>query len=247
MIDRLRAVPLAAAAVVAAVGAGTALVLTRALASDHQDTPEVELSPRLDINDVYAFPGSSPSRIALLVTTSSPLTPAASTGATFDPDILYQIKVDNTGDAVEDLVLQFTFTGTGSAQQVHLRGPLAPARTGTGTTVLDVTPAVSGPINTVLGSPSSIQLFAGLRDDPFFIDLEQFFRIIPDRRPVQGPLSKIGPKPEASAFRGPGEAVDFLAGLNALALAVELPVAMLLAPGTSGSDPSFGVWATTSR
>ena len=29
------------------------------VASDHQDTPEVELHPRLDINDVYAFPGSS--------------------------------------------------------------------------------------------------------------------------------------------------------------------------------------------
>jgi hypothetical protein len=63
---------------------------------------------------------------------------------------------------------------------------------------------------------------------------------------VQGPLSKIGPRPEASAFRGPGEAVDFLAGINALAIVIELPVTALL-PAGAGADPHFGVWATTSR
>src|SRR5688500_20124342 len=91
--------------------------------SDHQDTPEVELSPRMDINDVYAFPGASDDRIVLVLTTSSPITPGQSVGAAFDPDLLYQFKVDNSGDAVEDLVIQVTFTGEGAAQQVNLRGP----------------------------------------------------------------------------------------------------------------------------
>jgi hypothetical protein len=63
----------------------TATVTGLLLASDHQDTPEVELSPRLDINDVYVFPGSTPDRLVLAVTTSSPLTPAASSIASFDP------------------------------------------------------------------------------------------------------------------------------------------------------------------
>ena len=233
-------------AITLVAGAGTVAVLGRALASDHQDTPEVELSPRLDVNDVYAFPGASADRIAIVVTTSSPLTPAASAGATFDPGILYQLKVDNTGDAVEDLVFQFTFTGTGANQQLQVRGPVAPAAVGGGNTLVDAAPALSGPLNTVLGSPAGLQAYAGLADDPFFIDLEQFFRIIPDRRPVQGPLSKIGPRPEASAFRGPGDAVDFLAGINALAIVIELPVAALL-PAGAGADPHFGVWATTSR
>ena len=46
------------------VTAGALLVVAsaiaghRVLASDHQDTPEVELNPRMDINDVFAFPGS---------------------------------------------------------------------------------------------------------------------------------------------------------------------------------------------
>jgi hypothetical protein len=103
---------------------------------------------------------------------------------------------------------------------------------------------LTGPISTVLGAPAGVQLFAGIRDDPFYIDLEQFFRIIPDRAPVTGPLSKIGPKPEASAFRNPG--IDFLRGINTLGIVVEMPESMLLPPG-AGSDPKLGIWATTSR
>jgi hypothetical protein len=223
----------------------TAAAVGLLVASDHQDTPEVELHPRLDINDVYAFPGSTPDRIALAVTTSSPLTPAQSATAVFDTDQLYQIKIDNNGDAIEDLVLQFTFVGNGSAQRVELRGPAAPERIGSHTTLLDASPVLSGPINTVLGSASGIQLFAGKREDPFYIDLEQFFRIIPDRGPVKGPLSKIGPKPEASSFRDPG--IDFLAGINALAIVVELPASVLLGGNANASDPAIGVWATTSN
>jgi len=229
--------------VLAVIGGGLA-VTGLLLASDHQDTPEVELHPRLDINDVYAFPGSTPDRLVLAVTTSSPLTPAGSAGAAFDPGQLYQIKIDNNGDAVEDVVLQFVFEGTGPSQTVSLIGPSAPSATGIQNRILDADAAISGPINTVLGSSSGIELFAGLREDPFFIDLEQFFRIIPDRAPVQGPLSKIGPKQEATSFRDPG--VDFLAGINTLAIVVELPESMLL-PSGAGADPKIGVWATTSR
>src|SRR5919109_4030124 len=220
-----------------------ALLITAAwfgvsLASDHQDTPEVELHPRLDINDVYAFPGASPGRIVLAVTTSSPLTPAQTPTAFFATNQLYQIKVDNNSDAVEDLVLQFRFVDDDAGQTVQLVGPVAPQLIGTGTRFLDAAPTISGPINTVLGSASGIQLFAGRRDDPFFIDLEQFFRIIPDRAPVQGPLSKIGPKPEATAFRNPG--IDFLARLNALAIVVELPSALLLGANATAADPAVG-------
>src|SRR5215204_4795530 len=126
-------------------GAGSIDVALRSsFASDHQDTPEVELHPRLDINDVYAFPGSNANRIALVLTTSSPLTPAASVGATFDPDILYQIKIDNTGDGIEDVVLQFTFDGEGAAQQVTLHGPVAPRQSGRLNTFIASGPTLSG-------------------------------------------------------------------------------------------------------
>jgi hypothetical protein len=212
-------------------------------ASDHQDTPEVELSPRMDINDVYAFPGASADRIVLVMTTSSPITPAQSGSASFDPNLLYQLKIDNTGDGVEDRVLQFTFTGTGANQQIQIRGPIAPSATGMVNSVVDANPSLTGDVNSNLGSASGMQVFAGLRDDPFFLDLEQFFRIVPDRKPVSGPLSQLPESPSASAWRPVGQAVDYLRGINTLAIIVELPVSML----TAGGQPKIGVWGTISR
>jgi hypothetical protein len=232
-------------ALVSAVAALSAsLALTRSsLASDHQDTPEVELSPRMDINDVYAFPGSSPDRIALVLTTSSPITPAQSAAAAFDPNLLYQLKVDNTGDGVEDKVIQITFNGTGASQRVTVRGPVAPAQVGTMNTLITSGTSVTGATNTNLGSASGMQVFAGIRDDPFFLDLEQFFRIVPDRKPVSGALSQLPDQPTASAFRPAGQAVDYLRGINTLAIVLEMPTAML----TDGGNKKIGVWGTISR
>jgi hypothetical protein len=38
-----------------------------AVGSDHQDTPEVELNPKMDMTDVYAFPSATPGRIVLVM------------------------------------------------------------------------------------------------------------------------------------------------------------------------------------
>src|SRR6476660_6892858 len=200
----------------------------RLRASDHQDTPDVELNQRFDVNDVYAFPAATPGRIVLVLGTSSPITPAGTPSFAFgtkDAE-LYQIKVDNTGDAVEDLVFQVTFTGNAGHQKVTLHGPVKPNQTGPANTLIKGKKTLSGSVNEVLGSASGIQLFAGPRDDPFFIDLEQFFRILPDRRPSTGPLSVL-PTP-ASSFRVPGSAVDFVAGFNDMAIVIELPTSMLV-------------------
>lgn len=219
----------------------------RLRASDHQDTPDVELNPRFDVNDVYAFPAATPGRTVLVLGTSSPITPANTPSFTFGTknQELYQLKVDNNGDAVEDLVFQFTFTGPAGHQRVTLRGPARPNETGPANTLLQGKQTVSGPVNEVLGSPSGIQLFAGPRDDPFFIDLEQFFRIIPDRKPVTGPLSQLPGTPTASAFRSAAQAVDYVRGLNDMAIVVELPTSLLVANPQAPSK--FGVWGTASR
>jgi len=220
--------------------AGSVAGIGTLLASDHQDTPEVELNPRMDINDVYAFPGSSADRVALVLTTSSPI---AGQNASFDPNLLYQIKIDNGGDANEDLVFQITLNGgTGAAQQVRVVGPVAPTTVGTANTLVNSSSVVAGAVNSILGSPTGVQVFAGLRADPFFIDLEQFFNIIPDRRPSTGALS--GPStPCNCTFRNPG--VDLLRSFNALAIVIELPKSQLLS--SIAADAKFGVWATISR
>lgn len=239
ILKRGRYMPIVVAAGIVASVAGIGVLL----ASDHQDTPEVELNPAMDINDVYAFPGSSADRIALVLTTSSPITPAQSAAAGFDPNLLYQLKVDNTGDGVEDKVFQITFTGTGSSQQVTVRGPVAPAQTGPMNTIVANAPTLTGTTNTTVGSAAGIQAFAGIRDDPFFLDLEQFFRIVPDRKPVSGELSQLPDQPSATAFRPANQAVDYLRGLNTLAIVLELPSAML----TDGGTRKIGIWGTISR
>ena len=233
---------LATVAVVAALSATLAITRSSS-ASDHQDTPEVELSPRMDMNDVYAFPGASADRIVLVMTTSSPITPAQSGSASFDPNLLYQFKIDNTGDGVEDKVIQVTFSGTGTSQQMTVRGPVAPTTTGTMNTVVSTGPSLTGAVNTNLGNAASLQAFAGIRDDPFFLDLEQFFRIVPDRKPSTGSLSQLPDAPSASSFRSPTSAVDFVKGFNVLSIVIELPTSML----TQGGTAKLGIWGTISK
>lgn len=237
------------AVVVTAIGVGVGA--KRVLASDHQDTADVELNPSMDMTDVYAFPGATSDRIALVLNSWALLTPAeAQPGVTsFDDNLLYQFKVDNTGDANEDLVIQVTFHGSGSDQTVDVRGPMAPPVPGAmRNTVSASNPTISGKVATVLGSSSGMQLFAGPRQDPFYIDLEQFFRIIPDRKPVTGPLSMLPDTATASSFRAPGSAVDILGGsgghpFNVLSIVIELPKSQLR--GTASDK--IGLWGTISR
>ncbi len=231
---RLRKYAIVAAGVIAAtVGVGALM------ASDHQDTPEVELNPRMDINDVYSFPGSggtSTDRVTLVMTTSSPI--AAGTAAQFDPNLLYQFKIDNSGDGKEDLVIQTRFDGNGG---YTITGPVAPTSTGQLGRLVSGGNSVTGTVGQSANG-NNVQVFAGLRADPFFIDLEQFFKILPDRRPSTGPLS-VPQTQEATSFRNPG--VDFLRPFNALAIVIELPKSQLVS--STATDASFGLWGTTSR
>jgi len=223
--------------------AGSVVAIRAVTASDHQDTPLVELSPRYDVNDVYAFPApGNSSHTVLVLGTSSPITPAQTPSFTFGTrdQELYQIKIDNTGDAREDLVFQITFTGKAGKQKVTLRGPVSPNQTGTMNTLAGGK-QIKGYTNTVIQS-GDIKLFAGPRDDPFFIDLEAFFRVLPDRRPETGPLSTVTQGP--LTFRPVGDAVDYLRGINDMAIVIELPTSMIANASTNGR---FGVWGTTSR
>ena len=74
---------------------GGAAVTGIALGSDHQDTPFVELNPKSDLTDVYAFPGSAAGRIVLVMDTRGFLTPAGAQDpdqGSFDHNLLYQSK-----------------------------------------------------------------------------------------------------------------------------------------------------------
>jgi hypothetical protein len=111
--------------------------------------------------------------------------------------------------------------------------------------IADVSPAVSGSLGTVLGASDGIQAFAGPRDDPFFIDLEAAFCILPDRKPSTGALSQpcaLTATPSAPFFfRMPG--INYVAGFNVLSIVVELPSSQL----ENGAPGRLGIWGTISR
>ena len=84
-----------------------------ALASSHREAPIIALDQKADITDVYAFrsaAGGVP-KVTLIMCVDPFLEPAnGPTWFPFDPDILYEIKIDNNQDASEDVVLQVRFT-----------------------------------------------------------------------------------------------------------------------------------------
>lgn len=91
-----------------------ALILpTPALAANHREAPITALDHKADITDVYAFRSYGPGatdKVTLILGVDPLLEPAnGPTFFPFDPDILYEIKVDNNNDAIEDIVFQFRF------------------------------------------------------------------------------------------------------------------------------------------
>lgn len=200
-------------------------------ASDHADTPAIAANPGVDITDVFAFPSPENSDNVVLVMNVHPLIgPGASAGVSFDPNVLYQFKLDTDGDAIEDKVIQLKFSGTGASQTVMVAGPVKPSLTGT-QSVFEKPYATTGTINTTFSPTRGMRVFAGAREDPFFFDLEQFFNIFPDRAtPLSGVAVSDPNTPKQTTFRKPGSAVDFLSngGYNVLSIVVEMPRSMLL-------------------
>jgi hypothetical protein len=218
--------PLLLAIALAAAGAGLA---RWARAADHRDSSVLTANPARDIADIFSFRSpADPGTLVLVMTVSGFIPPAEASTTFFDPGVLYQWKVDNNGDAVEDLVVQAFATGTGADQVLHFRGPVAPEVTGTTSRVPDEDELVQVALSTddtpVTASAGGVTVFAGVRDDPFFFDLAQFNQIIAGG---------------ATAFNNPG--TDTFAGTNVLALVFEVPIAQL------GSSSTLGIWGTTSQ
>ena len=121
MKRRFRVGQLTACAVLALAGTG------QATASSHREAPAITEMPKVDGTDFYMFRSYAPGRQDY-VTFISNYQPGENPGDgpnyyTMDPDAIYEIHVDNNGDAVEDLTYQFRFTnalrnGTGATVTV---------------------------------------------------------------------------------------------------------------------------------
>ena len=99
--------PLALAAAFAAGGAQ---------ASSHREAPFITTAPKADASDFYMFRSYEAGRadFVTLIANYQPLQDPYGGPNYFplDPDALYEIHIDNNGDAVEDISFQFRFQNT---------------------------------------------------------------------------------------------------------------------------------------
>lgn len=198
--------------------------------ADHRDAPAISEDGRADLLDVFAFMNPNNGRIVLAATVN-PFAIGGALAVAFAPDVLYEFKIDNTGDNVEDLVIQTTFTPTVPGPQAFtVRGPARPRITGATSLLVEDAPSATGPATGVVvtGSGNVPRAFAGLRDDPFFIDLIWVLRL-------------IGAQPGGPLTRAPG--IDFFRTLNCSILALEIQPTALR--GTTGNV--VRIWGTTAR
>ena len=192
------------------------------MAADHADAPAVTGNAS-DIKDVYAFQGQDTNNMVFVINTQGLLTPGASATAMFNENTLIELNIDNNADNVEDLVIQAIRKG----DKMYFFGPVAPGTTGVTSTIktnaaagnVEISKYGSAPI---IGTSNGMKFFAGLRDDPFFFDLNQFKKILAGT---------------ATGFTSPG--TDSFAGTNVLATIIEVPKSLL------GSSATINVWAET--
>ena len=109
LFSHVRRLPLlAAAGAMFTVGA-----VATAHASSHREAPFITTAPKVDATDFYLFNSYEPGRsgFVTLIANYVPLQDAYG-GPNFfalDPEALYEIHVDNNGDAREDITFQFRF------------------------------------------------------------------------------------------------------------------------------------------
>ena len=102
--------PLLGAATVAVLAAG-ALATTSVIGSSHREAPRIMLDPSADNTDVYAFVSPDAPGKLNVVSNWIPLRTrrAARTSASSIPTAHYYVKIDNTGDGVEDVAYRWQF------------------------------------------------------------------------------------------------------------------------------------------
>lgn len=253
--------------------------------SSHREAPEISKDPVADNTDVYAFVDpNDPAKVTLLANYIPFEEPAGGPNFfQFGDDVLYEIKIDNDGDARADVVYQFRFKTriTNPATFLYNTGPIASLtdpswnlrQTYSVTRVvvghndeddddererrllgadLASPPVRIGPRSTpnypalanaaIHSLPHGVKVFAGQRDEGFFVDVGSIFDL-GTLRPFQN-LHLIPTLATAG--------MDGTKGFNVHTIALQVPKTELThgnnAPLNVMDQKSvIGVWATASR
>jgi hypothetical protein len=208
--------------------------------SDYADAPLVESDQAADIADVYAFLDPNNNQNVILAMDVHAFIVPGENGnlGAFDPNVLFQFNIENTGDAAPDKLIQITFdaqTSKTTPQTAHITIPAKKKKdsiTFTAPTTVASGTAASAPTATVTTDPATgIIFFAGLTDDPFFFDVPAFNNFV---------ASVLAGAPNAAVF---ARGRDTFAGYNVQMITLSVPASLLT--GSAGSV--IGVSATTLR
>ncbi|MFI8962391.1 DUF4331 family protein [Streptomyces sp. NPDC053493] len=188
--------------------------------SHHLSGPDLR-SPmgdaRLDMTDLFAFTGAGDRTVLIL-----DVNPVAPTGGdAFHPDAVYRINVDTDGDHQADVAFSFVFSQPRDGRQTvsvyRADGPEARSHDVGGERIVNDAP-VSFANEPEVVTAGPYRLSAGLRSDPFFVDLEG---IVKD-------------------FRWTG--VDWGADKNVFGIVLDMPSSAL----GPDADSVIGVWGRVS-
>ncbi len=247
------------------------------MASSHAEAPLISMDRFADNTDTYAFRSVEPGREGFVTLIANYIPLQEPSGGPqwfrFDDTVLYEIKIDNTGDGREDITYQFQFK-TRIVNGNTVLGPSTVNEDGGISNLTDpdynmpqtytvrrvdrmtgrkgrllgnnlaVPPANIGPrvtpnYETSLGEPAigtlpnGGRVFAGNRDEYFYIDLGVF-----DALNLRSVSSTSG--------------IDSTQGYNVSSIAIEVPIQELTRNRNVPASPTapgavIGVWATASR
>ena len=232
---RAKTVALAAAVLALGLTASVAIAVgggpSGADAADHLDAPG--LTPpggdvRLDLTDIYAFRAARGRTALVLNVNGFSKAGQQATFATGVPSVAatkrvsYNLRIDNNGDARQNVVLAVTFGNPNKqgVQKLQIRR--------NGSVILNGKTSAFGKV--VVNKGKGVRAFAGMRDDPFFFDLDGFLNIL-SSQPGKSFLGCTSPRS------------DKFAGSNVSSIVLELNRSLLTRRGSS----KIGVWATTNQ
>ena len=247
--------------------------------SSHREAPEIAKDPVADSTDLYAFVSPDRPDTVTLIANYLPLQgPAAGPNFyEFGDDVLYEIHVDNNGDAEPDVTFQFRFhtaladpdtflyntgpiTSLGS-KNWNRRQTYSVTRVTSGGTYalasgLSCPPCNIGPLSTPnyagLAGAAVHSLHGGVK--VFAGQRAEGFYVdlgaifdLGDLRPFENLHAQYG----MNVFSSAGTGVNATAQLNVHSIAIQVPTGDLLGHGPHGKVTDrgsvIGVWTTASR
>ncbi len=206
-------------------------------ASDHIDSPIITHDRSSDLADTFAFldPNDN-SKVVLIMSTQGFVVSGEHFGmAIFDHNIRYRFEIENTGDAKPDQFIDVLYSpGLGRVTPQTATIELPNGRKFTAQTTVSDQEYKAPEFVITNNSENNAAFYAGVADDPFFLDDTGANRFVASSimnpgRPNKSLLSERGGR-------------DTYAGFNTMITAVSVPASML-----KGRGGVIGINAVTQR